>query len=53
MDEDPGWESLGSGDLVHVDSDLNVEIDALLKRAPEHQLSLSDLGVKAAQSQAP
>jgi len=53
MDEDPGWQNLGSGDLVHVDSDLNVEIDALLKRPPEHQLTLADLGVKAAASQAP
>jgi glutamine amidotransferase len=53
MDEDPGWQNLGSGDLVHVDADLNVEITALLKRSPEHQLTLADLGAKAAQSQRP
>lgn len=53
MDEDPGWENLGAGDLVHVDSDLNVEISAVLKSAPAHQLTLADLGLKAAASQAP
>jgi predicted glutamine amidotransferase len=53
MDEDPGWQDLGSGDLVHVDPDLNVEITALLKRPPEHQLSLSELEPRAAQSQQP
>lgn len=53
MDEDAGWRNLGSGDLVHVDEDLNVDVTAVLKRPPEHQLNLADLGGKAAQSQRP
>ncbi len=53
MDEDAGWRNLSAGDLLHVDPDLNVEISALLKHPPEHQLTLADLGVKAAASQAP
>jgi predicted glutamine amidotransferase len=53
MDEDPGWRNLGSGDLMHADEDLNVEISAVLKRPPEHQLTLAELGDRAAQSQAP
>ena len=53
MDEDPGWRNLGSGDLMHVDEELNVEVYAVLKRAPEHQLNLGDLGAKAAASQSP
>jgi predicted glutamine amidotransferase len=53
MDEDAGWRNLGSGDLVHVDEDLNVEVTAVLKRPPERQLTLADLGDKAAASQRP
>jgi predicted glutamine amidotransferase len=53
MDEDGGWRSLGSGDLIHVDEDLNVDVTAVLKHPPEHQLTLADLGVKAAASQRP
>jgi glutamine amidotransferase len=53
MDEDAGWRNLGSGDLVHVDEDLNVDVTAVLKRAPEQQLTLADLGAKAAKSQRP
>jgi glutamine amidotransferase len=53
MDEDAGWQNLGSGDLVHVDEDLNVDVTAVLKRAPENQLTLADLGAKAARSQRP
>ena len=53
MDEDDGWRNLGSGDLVHVDEDQNVDVTAVLKRSPEQQLTLADLGVKAAESQRP
>jgi predicted glutamine amidotransferase len=53
MDEDAGWRNLGSGDLVHVDEDLNVDVTAVLKRPPEQQLTLADLGAKAAESQRP
>jgi predicted glutamine amidotransferase len=53
MDEDAGWRNLGSGDLVHVDEELNLDVTAILKSPPEHQLTLADLGVKAAASQQP
>jgi predicted glutamine amidotransferase len=53
MDEDAGWRALGSGDLLHVDPDLNVTITQALTQPPAHQLTLADLGGKAAASQAP
>ena len=53
MDEDPGWRPLQSGELVHVDPDLRVTITRPLERPPAHQLTLADLGGKAAASQAP
>jgi glutamine amidotransferase len=52
MDEDPGWRALRSGELLHVDADLHVTITRPLDRAPRHQLTLADLGGKAAASQA-
>ena len=51
MDEDAGWRSLQSGELVHVDADLQVRISRPLGRPPTHPLSLSDLDPKAAASQ--
>jgi predicted glutamine amidotransferase len=53
MDEDPGWRALSSGDLLHVDADLNVSISKAIAESPAHLLSLSDLGARAAASQAP
>ena len=53
MDEDAGWRPLSSGELLHVDPDLNVTITRPLTDPPAHQLTLADLGVKAAASQAP
>jgi glutamine amidotransferase len=53
MDEDAGWRPLSSGELLHVDPDLDVTITRPLTRPPAHQLTLADLGVKAAASQAP
>jgi predicted glutamine amidotransferase len=53
MDEDPGWRALEPGELLHVDPDLNVTITRPLTEPPAHQLTLSDLGGKAAASQAP
>jgi glutamine amidotransferase len=53
MDEDAGWRPLQSGELLHVDSDLNVTITRPLTAPPAHPLTLADLGVKAAVSQAP
>jgi predicted glutamine amidotransferase len=53
MDEDAGWRALESGELLRVDPDLKVTITRALDRPPAHQLTLADLGVKAAASQAP
>ena len=53
MDEDPGWRALEPGELLHVEADLRVTITRALERPPAHQLTLADLGVKAAASQAP
>jgi predicted glutamine amidotransferase len=51
MDEDGGWRSLQSGELLHVGADLQVQITRPLNRPPAHPLSLSDLDRKAAASQ--
>ena len=51
MDEDAGWRALESGQLLHVDGDLNCNVVDALKGAPAHPLTLADLGVKAAASQ--
>jgi predicted glutamine amidotransferase len=52
MDDDPGWRLLESGELLHVDADLNVTSTTSFDRRPAHQLSLEDLTGKAASSQA-
>jgi len=53
MDEDAGWRLLEPGELVHVDPDLKLTGRVALDRPPAHQLTLADLGGKAAASQAP
>jgi glutamine amidotransferase len=53
MDEDPGWRALESGELLHVDPDLNVTITRPLDQPPAHQLTVKDLDPKAAASQGP
>lgn len=52
MDDDPGWRSLASGELLHVDADLRTDSHMVLDRPPAHPLSLSQLGAAAAASQA-
>jgi glutamine amidotransferase len=51
MDEDAGWCDLAPGELVHVDQQLNVERTVIAPEPPRHQLTLEDLGVRAAASQ--
>jgi glutamine amidotransferase len=51
MDEDPGWRALQSGELLHVDGDLQVTIERVLDFAPAHQLTLAELDPRAAASQ--
>jgi predicted glutamine amidotransferase len=53
MDEDAGWRPLASGELLHVDADLNISIARPLGEPPAQQLTLADLEGKAAASQAP
>jgi predicted glutamine amidotransferase len=53
MDEDPAWRALGSGELVHVAADLRATVTRPLPNPPAHQLTLADLGDRAAASQAP
>jgi glutamine amidotransferase len=53
MDENSDWWALSSGDLLHVDPDLEVTVDKALGEPPAHPLSLADLDPRAAASQAP
>jgi predicted glutamine amidotransferase len=53
MDEDPGWAPLASGELLHVDGDMRVTRRRVIDRPPAHPLTLADLGLTAAASQAP
>jgi predicted glutamine amidotransferase len=53
MDEDPGWYGLRSGELLHVDGELNVRREIVLPGPPAHPLTLEDLHGRAAASQAP
>jgi predicted glutamine amidotransferase len=52
MDEDAGWRLFAPGELIHVDPDLHVTSSIELEHPPAHQLTLADLGGKAAASQA-
>jgi predicted glutamine amidotransferase len=51
MDEDAGWRELQSGELLHIDQDLNATVKRVIERPPAHQLTLADLDEKAAESQ--
>ena len=53
MDENPGWRGLESGELLHVDADLQVTRAVILPDPPAHPLTLEDLEGRAAVSQAP
>jgi glutamine amidotransferase len=52
-DEDAGWRALEPGQLLHVGPDLQITLTQPLPDPPAHQLTLDDLGVKAAASQTP
>ncbi|WP_409180326.1 class II glutamine amidotransferase [Amycolatopsis sp. VS8301801F10] len=51
MDEDPGWQNLRPGELLHVGADLTATRRIVLDRPPRHPLALDDLGARAAASQ--
>ncbi|WP_275294037.1 class II glutamine amidotransferase [Amycolatopsis sp. La24] len=51
MDEDPGWQNLRPGELLHVGADLTATRRIVLEQPPRHPLTLDDLGAHAAASQ--
>lgn len=51
MDSDPAWRALDSGELLHVDGELNTTVRTILKGLPAHQLTLAELDPRAAASQ--
>ncbi|HKS45500.1 MAG TPA: class II glutamine amidotransferase [Amycolatopsis sp.] len=51
MDEDPGWQPVRPGELVHVDDRLVVRHEMILPGPPRYPLSLDQLGMRAAASQ--
>ncbi|WP_067563994.1 class II glutamine amidotransferase [Nocardia acidivorans] len=51
MDSDPDWRLLASGELLHIDDQLRVESDIIVKDLPRQLLSLADLDPTAAASQ--
>lgn len=53
MDEDPDWESLCPGELLHVGPHQEVARTMILDRPPKHRLTLDDLTGRAAAAQAP
>ena len=52
MDADPGWRAIESGELLHVDHDLNVSSRGILDTPPAHLLTIDDLDGRARASQA-
>jgi predicted glutamine amidotransferase len=52
MDEDPGWQPLRPGELLHVDDHLTCMRRIIIDHPPRHVLTLDDLGARAAASQA-
>ncbi len=53
MDEDAGWQSLQSGQLLHVDRDLKTTITQVIDKPPARMITLADLDPRAAASQSP
>jgi predicted glutamine amidotransferase len=51
MDDDPRWQPIAPGELVHVDSELQISRELALPDPPRHQLHRADLtsAVEAAQ----
>lgn len=51
MDGEDAWQLVDSGELVHIDADLQIHRRQVLTEAPAHQLTLADLTGHAATSQ--
>jgi glutamine amidotransferase len=52
MDEDPGWQEMRPGELLHVDGRQRLTRHVVLDHPPRHRLALDQLGAHAAASQA-
>jgi len=52
MDEDDGWQMLSSGELLHVDKELELTRRRILEGPPAKQLTLAQLAPRARASQA-
>jgi predicted glutamine amidotransferase len=52
MDSSPGWRLLESGELVHVDADLNVTSTTAVPDPPANMIDLQEMSAEAAASQA-
>ena len=52
MDDDRGWRELASGQLLHVDPQLDVTVTTIVDGSPVHPLTLADVTGRAAGSQA-
>jgi glutamine amidotransferase len=53
MDDDPRWRLIDSGELVHVDSGLQISRQVVLPDPPRHQLHPADLSAAAQAAQHP
>ena len=53
MDDDPRWQPLAPGELVHVDARLNVTRELVLPNPPAHPLTHDQLDAVAAAAQRP
>jgi glutamine amidotransferase len=51
MNEDPGWQLLAPGELLHVTPKLDVRSQPILEGPPAHRLTLDDLSGRARTSQ--
>jgi predicted glutamine amidotransferase len=51
MDDDPRWRLLDSGELVHVDAELQITRSVVLPDPPAHMLRQQDLSMHAQQAQ--
>ncbi len=51
LDDNPGWRSLGSGELLHVGPGPRATSRLVLPQPPAHRLSMADLRPEAAASQ--
>jgi predicted glutamine amidotransferase len=53
MDDDPGWRALESGELLHVDANLDLGSTIAFPDPPRYQLALDDLDQHEIASQSP